>query len=264
MRFAPAFCILLSSALLAACESAYTTPGGPANLQALGLTPEAKAALTDISVQKHLDKKPLVTFPATIAVARVQAGDYTSYSYSRYGTMASTRGAYSVITIRDIEKDDDFTALSKLPEVAGVASLKRILLDNTLNSDLELRTAAAKLHCNLLLYYTFDTAFQTDTHVAPLGLVTLGMFPNKDARVTCTASAVLMDVNNGYVYSVAEATAQDNQLANAWTSAEAVDQVRRRTERKAFEELLASFKSEWPTVLATYNRPAGGTAYNSR
>jgi len=30
------------------------------------------------------------------------------------------------------------------------------------------------------------------------------------------------------------------------------DQVRRRTERDAFDQLLKQFKSEWPTVVATY------------
>lgn len=264
MRLAPASCILLALLLFTGCaEMAYTTPGGPADFSALGLTPDAKAALTDASVQQHLDKKPLLTFPATLAVVRVQAGNYTSYSYSRYGRTENTRGAYSVITLRDIETEADFQTLRNLPQVRGVAPLKRILLDNSLNTDLELRNAAAKLHCNLLLFYTFDTSFKTDTHIRPLGLITLGLFPNKDARVTSTASAVLMDVNNGYLYSVLESTAHNNQLANAWSSEEAIDQVRRKTERQAFEQLLSEFQSEWPTILATYHRPSPGTPYTT-
>jgi len=256
--------LLLLALLLPACAQSYTTPGGPANFEALGLTPDAKAALTDASVQKLLDKKPLVTFPATLAVARVQAGDYTSYTYTRYGRTDNTRGAYSIVTLRDVEKDEDFAAISSLPQLTRVAPIKRILVDNTLSTDLELRNAAAKLHANLLLFYTFDTSFQTDTHVRPLGLITLGLAPNKNARVTCTASAVLMDVNNGYIYAVVEDTAQNNQLANAWSSEEAMDQVRRKTEREAFEKLIAQFKSEWPTVVATYNRPPGANTYTTR
>jgi hypothetical protein len=248
----PSMALVLAG--LGGCQS-YTTPGGPADFRALGLTPEAKAALTDASVQRLLEKKPLVTFPAAMAVARVQAQDYSSYSAARRGGPEMLHNTYSVVTVRDVEKEEDFAALSKLPQLAGVAGIKRILLENTLNSDLELRNAAAKLHCNLLLCYTFDTTFTTETHVAPLGLITLGMFPNKDARVTCTASAVLMDVNNGYVYAVMETTAHNNQLANAWSSSEAIDQVRRKTERQAFEDLVAAFKSEWPTVVTTYNRP---------
>src|ERR1017187_3143640 len=83
---------------LAGCQS-YTVPGGAADFSKLGLTQEAKAALTDRSVQKILDKKPLVTFPVTMAVARVQAGDYESYSYHRRygGGPGGATGAYSVI-----------------------------------------------------------------------------------------------------------------------------------------------------------------------
>ena len=254
----PLTLIALLLTLLTGCAQ-YTTPGRPADFSKLGLTPEAAAALTDYSVQQTLAKKPLVTFPAALAVVRVQSADYNSYSYDRYYSN-TPRGAYSVLTIRDIEKDADFDALAKLPRLEGVAGIKRILLDKTLNSDLELRNAAAKLNANLLLYYTLDTAFKTDTHVAPLGLITLGLAPNQEAKVTCTASAVLMDTRNGYVYGVYESTAANDQLANAWTSAEALDQARQKTERQAFEGLLASFQKEWPTVLKNYDKPAAASA----
>jgi hypothetical protein len=194
-----------------------------------------------------------------VAVARVQAQDYESSSY--HWRRPVEEGSYSVITVRDMEKDSDFEALGKLPRVAGVVGMKRILLDHTLNSDLELRSAAARLHANLLLFYTLDTVFETEERVRPLAVITLGLFPNQKAKVTCTASAVLMDVHNGYVYSVVEATEKDDQLANAWSSAQATDDVRKRVERKAFEGALASFKGEWGMVLANYdrgNRAQGG------
>ncbi|MCL2647349.1 MAG: hypothetical protein FWD61_10165 [Phycisphaerales bacterium] len=235
---------------LVGCAQSYTVPGGPADFSKLGLTEQARLAATDASIRQALDKKPLVTFPATIAIARVQAGDYSSYN-----SPARPVGVYSVITVRDVEKDEDIEMIAKLPQVAGVATMKRILLDQTLNTDLELRAAAARLHANLLLYYTFDTVFETETKVRPLGVITLGLFPNKNAKVTSTASAVLMDVNNGYIYSVVEATSSDHQLTNAWESENTIDEVRRRTERDAFDQLLKQFKAEWPIVLATYNRP---------
>lgn len=253
MRY-PLAVLSLLALLLAGCNAAYTTPGARADFSKLGLTPVAVAGMTDYSVQQTLSKKPLVTFPASIAVVRVQAANYNSYSYDRY-RYSMPRGAYSVLTIRDIEKDSDFDAIAKLPRVEGVGGIKRILLEGELSSDLELRNAAAKLNANLLLYYTFDTAFDNQTHVAPLGLITLGIAPNKEAKVTCTASAVLMDTRNGFVYAVVESTATNSQIANAWTSAEAMDQVRQRTERQAFEGLVSDFTKEWAKVLKTYDKP---------
>ena len=119
-------------------------------------------------------------------------------------------------------------------------------------NDLQLREAAAKIHANLILIYTFDTAFDVETHVRPLSVVSLGLFPNKDAKVHCTASALLLDTNNGYIYSVLEANADATQAANAWTSEEAVDDARKRAERKAFVDLVAQFKTEWPRVVGMY------------
>jgi hypothetical protein len=141
--------------------------------------------------------------------------------------------------------------------VDGVAGIKRILINKLPESDLELRDAAAKLHANFLLFYTLDTQFETEEHVRPLSVITLGLFPNQKANVVCTASAVLMDVRNGYVYSVVEGTAKNDQLANAWSSEQAMDDARKKAERKAFEGMLKEFQGSWPRVVAMYDRPTG-------
>lgn len=239
--------ICLAAISLVACDKAYTVPGGPADLTALGLTPEAKAAATDSRIQRAQDKKPLVTFPAILAIARVQAADFYQNGSNRW------HGAYTIVTVRDVEKQADFDQIEKLPNLAGVVALKQILVNPRAHDDEDLREAAAKLHANLLLYYTFDTQFYTNERVRPLGVITLGLFPNQNAHATCTVSAVLMDVNNGYIYGVAEATAKDSQLANAWSSAQAMDDARRRVERTAFEDMLKQFTAEWPSIVKTYN-----------
>jgi hypothetical protein len=65
----------------------------------------------------------------------------------------------------------------------------------------------------------------------------------------------VLDVRTGYVYSLAEATNHQEQIANTWTSDSAVDQTRRRTERKAFEGLLEHIEKNWARVTAAA-RPA--------
>jgi len=246
--------MLLAGLTLAGCES-YSTPGARADFSALGLSPAEKAALSDSSVQKLLEKKPLVQFPAAIAVAHVQGGTYNSYSYRRYAG-DNPRSAYTVITTNEVETEDDFKTIAALPKVKGVATIKRILLDQTLNSDLELRNAAAKLHADLLLCYTFDTAFYSQNAAAPLSLISLGVFPTEIKKVRSTASALLMDVNNGYIYAVVEATAANEQLTNAWASAEAADQGRLKSEREAFADLIKQFVAEWPNVLKNNDKTA--------
>ena len=203
--------------------------------------------LTDASVSNTLSKKPLASFPCGLAVARVQAPNYSSESAQTYGT-----GSYCVVTTRDIEGDKDWQRLSKLPMVSGVAPINRLLLPHQLNSDLELRQAAASLHADILLIYTIDTSFHVQDHATPLTVVTLGLSPNQTAQVVSTASAVLIDTRNGYLYGYSESTEKGFQFTNAWTSESAVDDARKRTEARAFEKLAAGLDGTWAGIIKNY------------
>lgn len=228
----------------------YVTPGRGADFAALGVTPTARDRQTDAAVAKSLGKQPLAQFPAGIAAVRVQAPGYKSETAESWG-----QGRYSIVTTRDVEKPEQVDRLTRLPLVTGVAPLNRLLLPHQLDSDLELRQAAADLHADLLLVYTLDTTFTVQDKAAPLTVVTLGLSPNQQARVVTTASAVLMDTRNGFVYGVAEATGRGDQTASAWTSGSAVDDVRRRAEGEAFEKLVGELERMWAGVVRTYARP---------
>jgi len=235
----PAVCLAL---LICVGCSHYVTPGRAANMKALGgVMPDQ----TDVSVSHALEKHPLATLPTGIAIVRVQEPGYQSKTAQGWGS-----GAYSVVTTRDIENMDAAIAkISKLQMISGIAPVNRLLLPQQFNSDLELRQAAAAMHCDMLLIYTLDTTFTVEDPALPLSVITLGLSPNEMAHVACTASAVLMDTRNGYVYGVAEATEKQNQLASAWTSEAAVDQTRKRTEAKAFEKLTTEIQGTWAGVV---------------
>lgn len=222
------------------CAS-YATPGRGADMRALGLT---VAQQTDASVAQTISKRPLATLPTAIAVVRVQSPNYSSPTATSWGT-----GAYSIVTQNDIDNQDRVLArLQSLPMIVGIAPINRLLLPMELKSDLELRQAAASLHADMLLIYTLDTTFQVQDVAAPLTVVTLGLSPNQVAHVICTASAVLLDTRNGYVYGLAESTVHDDQLASAWTNEAAVDQTRRRVEAKAFEKMVGDLQITWTGV----------------
>jgi hypothetical protein len=218
-------------------------------MSVLGVVPAA-AQQTDHTVSAELARQPLARFPTGIAVARIQAPGYRSPTAEGWG-----RGAYSIVTIRDVEDPAQLQRLDSLPGVLGIAPVNRLLLPPELQTDLELRNAAAKLRADVLLVYTLDTTFTVEDKAAPLSVVTLGLSPNRVARVVCTASAVLMDTRNGYVYGVAEGTSRQGQLASAWTSDSAVDDARRRAERLAFRNLVDELETAWDGVYKNHGRP---------
>jgi hypothetical protein len=228
--------VLLAS--LCGCAH-YQTPGAGVSIP----------AITDGDIADVMSRKPAAQFPAHIVVARVQASGYISRTAESYGT-----GRFSVLTTRDIETEDDFTMLASLPGVAGVGPLNRILLPLDLRSTHELRQAAAQLRGDIVLLYTIDTQFHTQSQlIAPLQLVSLGMFASEKSRIVTTCAAALIDVRTGFVYGVAEGTATDTRRSSVWSTEEAIDAARLKSERDAFSTALKEVAKTWSSINAQYS-----------
>lgn len=234
-------------ALAAGCSMAYTAPPPGADFKAIGLTPQQRDALTDDNISAALSKKPLAAFPTAIAVARIESPGYHSDTAQSYGT-----GKYSVVFVRDVEKPEQFDRLSKLPMIAGIAPLNPLLLPSDLQDQRDLRHAAALLHADMLLVYTLDTKFMNQDMAGVLTVFTLGASPNQHISVVTTASAVLVDTRNGYIYGTAEASEKRDGLSNAWFSEAAADGSRRDTESAAFGKLVDDLQTTWTGVVKQY------------
>ena len=217
----------------------YVTPGEAVSIP----------QITEPDIGDALAREPAASFPARLIVTRVQGPGYVSYSSRGYG-----RGNYSVLTARDMETEEDLRRIGAMPGVASVGPLSRILLPAELNTTRELRTAAAQLRADVILLYTVDTSFRTDTlRIGPLQTVSLGFFPNKKAHVTSTCAAVFLDVRTGYVYGVAEATATEEQRSGYWNTRAAIEAARATAEREAFAAALGEIENVWGAIVAQYS-----------
>jgi hypothetical protein len=241
--------------LLAGCGARYATPGRGAQLDLFGATADKQAAGTELGIAQVLDKKPLANFPASIALVRVQAPNYISLTARGWGA-----GQYTVLTTRDVERTEDVQRINALNDVRGVAPLNRLVIPQVLNSDYELRAAAARMHADILLLYTIDTVFHETDRTTPLTVVTLGATSNKRMRIISTASAALLDTRSGYVYGLAEASKEHEELQNAYKTEEEVDLKRRDIERDAFAGLVGELEQTWRDVLREHDHPAGTTS----
>jgi hypothetical protein len=229
--------------VLSGCAT-YQTPGAGIAVGHL--------AGVDEDIAEVMLREPLSTFPARLAVVRVQSPGYSRTNDSCYG-----RGRYCVVTARDIESEEDFGRLSMLPEVAGVAPLGRMLLPEQLDGVKDLRLAAAHLKTDILLVYSLDTRFHVEnTDVGPLAVVTLGFIRDRNARISTTAAAALFDVRSGFVYGVAEATARQDQRASIWSTGSAIDNARQKTEVESFQLLLDEIEKLWRDIVSTNAEPA--------
>ena len=239
MKIGGGLSVIFLACALGGCAT-YTTPGGPVSI------PE----ITEAGVAEALARKPAASFPARLIVTRVQAAGYETYSNRGYGT-----GRYSVVTTRDIETEADFSRIGAMPGVAAVGTVTRILLPGDLTTAQQLRTAAAQLRGDIVLLYTLDTSFRTDTQrIGPLQAIGLGFFPTKKAHVTSTCSAALIDVRTGYVYGVAEFTATEEQRSDVWSTQTALESARMKAERGAFAGELGELEKAWSSIYAEYGR----------
>jgi hypothetical protein len=233
-----------AAAILSGCAS-YIPPSGRADF----------AAFNSTSMQESFAAKPAAGFPAGIVAVRVQASRYRSY-YTECEGGVYGEGRYSVITVKDVEEDADIQRLSKLPEVGGLISISTLLLPKKLQSDRELREAAARLKADMVLLYTFDTSFHDNDASVALNVITLGLSPTRRVFVHVSASALLMDTRTGFIYAALEANEKRKITTNAWESRETADRARRDAEKAAFKGLVNEFEKTWPQVVVRASQGA--------
>lgn len=235
-RSAAAVLALLPALLaLPACVgSRYITPGGPAPI----------GEFTTRSVADRLQVKPEATFPAMLAVARVQASGY--HSYSAEGVR---RGSITMVGPKDLEHDGDREKIKAWKGLSGLVRLTPIVVPAAQDDLLAFREAAASLRADILALYTLDTAFRVDDRdIGPLGLLTLGLAPTKSAVVQTTASLVFFDVRTGFCFGTVEWSEKDDQLASGWTERQAIEDARLRVERAAFVGMLAEAQKAFEEI----------------
>ena len=246
------YCVSALTIVLAGCSS-YKAPGRAARME-LFMEPAKAAPTEQAQPQKPsdieiIDRKPTAEFPAHIVVVRVQEPGYKSLTNEGVGG-----GNFSVVTVRDMEKDEDFGRLAKLPDLAQISPMSRLLLPSRFQSDKELRTVAARLNADMLLIYTVDTAFLNTDTSTPLSVISLGFGPTIKARIISTVSAILMDTRTGYIYGTVEETAKKEITTSAISTQNECDKIRLQTERAAFEQFLAEFETPWPGIVKEYKK----------
>jgi hypothetical protein len=199
-------------------------------------------------MQESFAAKPAAAFPASIVTVRVQAPSYQNYYTQREGGVYG-RGRYSVITVKEVEEVADVARIARLPQVGGLITISTLLLPAKLESDLELREAAARLKADMVLLYTFDTSFHDNDASVALNVVTLGLSPTRRIFVHVAASALLIDTRTGFIYAALEANEKRKLTTNAWESKETADRARRNAETAAFKGLVDEFEKNWPQII---------------
>ncbi|AWI08670.1 hypothetical protein CKA38_04830 [Ereboglobus luteus] len=184
-------------------------------------------------------------------MVRLQAPEYTSFYIDRNGGKYGT-GKYCVILAKELGENEQYERMAKLPEVADVIGLNRMLLPQRIDDFRSIREAAAQLSAGVVFVYTVDTTFRDANSSKTLTAISLGISPSKKITALTTISALLMDTKTGYIYSAYETTEKEEVSSSSWNTRDNADKARQKTETRAFAKLIDDFIESWPRLLERY------------
>lgn len=222
----------LPALLCAGCAS-YVTPGGPAASVVMS-SDDPGAAMT----------APILPVPATVALVRVQAADYTAVAGEPFGT-----GAFTVLVPPKPQPAVADVASWPLVGRAELLSPDRLPLQLTTLDDL--RLASAKSLADVMIAYTVDTQFDIDGQaLPPRSSIKTGKAPGENTTIQARVSGVVVDVRTGYRYATVLASATSDDLDGAWLTGGTLDRRRLAVEQDAVTAFLTQAAEVWGGMAA--------------
>jgi hypothetical protein len=233
----------LAGLTLAACQTVnpqYTS--GQAYLDRYAAAPSGSPAASSIDeeIRRIAAVEPDFRLPAHFGLARLERGRISAIPTEELA-------AWSGLTDSLGEEWGEFVPISPLiaAMVAGPRDGYGLDVGATVR---DIRRGAARQHVDYVLIYEVGVA--SETHRNALSITdwsVLGLFvmPSRDIEVAGMASALLLDVRNGYPYGATSVTVDRQALATAATG----NDRRREASEIAHMEAVAQLTDQVRTVL---------------
>ncbi len=226
----------LSVLALAACSTTSQYTSGQDYLSRYSSSPAYAAAGTgsgtgiDARIREIAAVEPSLEFPARIGLARIERGVLVSIPADEAADWAALKdklgGGYgefipvSPLIVSMVNDPSD-------PKSPGA------LVNN-------IRAGSARQHLDHVLIYEVSKVSHNEGNALGLGnLTVLGLFvlPSRNVEVDTTATAMLIDVRNGYPYGTATAFSEKKGLSSALGASKQTRKVQAEARLAAVENL---------------------------
>ena len=195
--------VLLAAFLLAGCQAQVQTSSGADYLAARpGFNPQAGTEM-DQAVARAASAEPLLRFPARFGLARIAYGRITAVppgEADAWMGFAQGHADYG-----------SFVLISPL-----IAELTASSAGDVAKSAVDqIRLGAARQHVDAVLIYTVSGSgkdIASPLSLLDLTIVGAYLMPSRSVAGDATASALLVDVRNGYPYGTVSATAHQTDF----------------------------------------------------
>jgi hypothetical protein len=251
--------LLLCVLLLAGCGSSQVQTSSGADYAAArpGFTPSASSDI-DQAVAQASNIEPLLRFPARIGLARIQFGQLAPVpprEADAWIAFAQSHGDYGT-----------FVPIS--PLIADMAGSRAGNLGQSVVN--RIRLAAATQHVDAVLIYS--VGWQSTNKDSPLSLLDLTivgayLVPSRSIHGEATATALLLDVRNGYPYGTVTTQASQGGFVPSMGSSQESQDLAQDAQvtavgklTAALDPMLSKLRNDLQTkeLAALRSQPAAG------
>lgn len=214
--------------MLASCETTTQMTSGTDYLSRYQPTTKTSTSSDlDSQIRDIAAIEPDLRFPSRIGIARIENGRLTNgpiEEMQAWGDLAEKLGA----PYGDLVPVSPFIAAMVRPNANRD-------MDNFSSHSVvaDIRRASARQHLDYVLAYeVIQNTSDESNGLSFANLTVLGMYiiPSRNVKINSTASAILIDVRNGYPYGTATAIATDKQISTLVGSGNS----RRKAENKTY------------------------------
>lgn len=235
--------MVLGGLALSACATTQMTSGAAYNARTVSFAYTASSNV-DAEIAEIAAVEPNLTFPARIGIAFVRNGQLQTLPSDH---MAS----WSRFMDRLQPEYGEVVPISPLISQMVALSAEQHSRAGTVSN---IRRGAARQHVDYVLIYEVAQTGQ-DKHsnalsVTDLSIIGLFIIPSRNVEVEATASAILLDVRNGYPYGTATGFATKDGLSTATKTGSKRRKLQNRAENAAVDALATDVGVMFDTLIA--------------
>lgn len=200
--------IFLSGLALTACATTQMTSGAAYNARSLSSSYATNSTI-DAEIADIAAIEPNLSFPARIGIAYIQKGQLQAVPSDHLQSWSPI--------VEKLQPDlGEIVPISPLITQMVAQSNRDISRIDIINN---IRRGAARQHVDYVLIYevaqTDEDKRSNALSVTDLSIIGLFIIPSRSVEVEATASAIFLDVRNGYPYGTATGLATKDGLSSA-------------------------------------------------
>ncbi len=230
------FSLLFSSALLSACTSTTQMTSGADYLSRYQASSTNTLSDLDEQVRKIASVEPDLHFPARIGIARIAKRQLTN-------SPVDEMQAWADLSQKLGAPYGEFVPVSPLLAAMVRPAHAEPITDQVVA---DIRRASARQHLDYVLIYeaTQNTSSKSNALAfADWTILGLYVLPTRSLAIDSAASALLIDVRNGYPYGTATAYAERKTATTAFGSGHSNKKARNDTQIQAVKNLTGEVET---------------------